>query len=132
MKTRYNLDYFTRTTWSFVLIRSGKIVFKSKLQGLKPLIYFLKKHKKEMRGATAYDKIVGRAAAILLVHGKVEEVWTLTLSKLGKAYLAKNKVKVVYRTLADRIVNRRGNDICPMEKMSAKMREREFTEKMLK
>ena len=128
---KYNFDYFLKKNWSFVLIKNDKIVFKSKAQHLKPLISCIKRHKKEMRGAVVFDKIVGRAAAILLVYAKVKEVWTSTASRSGKAYLAKNKVKIDYKNLASCIKNRKGNDLCPMEKMSRKMSGKEFTEKML-
>lgn len=84
-----------------------------------------------MRGAVVFDRIVGRAAAILLVYAKVKEVWTPTISRSGKAYLAKNKVKIVYRNLADYIMNRRGDDACLMEKMSRKMPEKEFIARIL-
>ncbi len=128
----YNLSFFAKKPWSFVLIKNEKIVFKSKAQHLKPLIFCIKKYKKEMRGAIVFDKIVGRAAAILLVYAKVKEVWTPTISRSGKAYLAKNKVKIVYKKLENYIMNRRGDEVCPMEKMSLEMPEKEFITKMLK
>lgn len=100
MKERYSLEYFSEKYWSFVLIKNNRIIFKSRLDGLKPLIYCIKKHKKEIREAIVFDKIVGRAAAILLVFGKVKEVWTPTISRSGKAYLTRNKVKIDYNNLA--------------------------------
>jgi len=54
MTVKYNLEYFFEKSWSFVLMKNGKIVFKSKAQHLKPLIFCIKRHKKEMRG---YDHI---------------------------------------------------------------------------
>jgi hypothetical protein len=61
----------------------------------------------------------------------VKEVWTPTISRGGKACLAKNKVKIDYKNLAGCIMNRRGDGLCPMEKMSRKMPEKEFIEKIL-
>lgn len=84
-----------------------------------------------MREAVVFDKVVGKAAATLLAHAKVKEVWTPTISRSGKAYLAKNKVKIVYKNLTGRIMNRKGTGPCPMDKMSRKMQEKEFIEKML-
>lgn len=84
-----------------------------------------------MHGAVVFDKIVGRAAATLLVYAKVKEVWTPTVSRAGKAYLTKNKVKIDYKNLTSCIKNRKGDDICPMEKMSRKMPEKEFIKKTL-
>jgi len=128
----YSLDYFLEKNWSFILIKNGRIVYKSKLQGLKPLIFCVKKYKKEMRGAIVFDKVVGRAAAVLLAYARVKEVWTPTISQSGKACLAENKMKIIYKNLASCITNRKGGDTCPMEKMSLKMPEKEFIAKMLK
>ena len=50
-----------------------------------------------MRGAIVFDKIVGRAAAILLAHAKVGEVWTPTVSTGGKKYLTEKQNKLQYQ-----------------------------------
>jgi len=84
-----------------------------------------------MHGATVYDKIIGRAAATLLVHAKVKEVWTPTISREGKRYLAKNGVKLTYKKVIAGVKNREGDGPCPMEKMSLRMTEKDFVEKML-
>lgn len=85
-----------------------------------------------MRGAVVFDKVIGRAAAVLLAWAKVKVVWSPTISRLAKRYLAKNKIKVSYKRETECIMNRRGDDVCPMEKMSRKMPEKEFIARMLK
>jgi len=124
MKKIFNLDYFLEKRWSFVLIKNGKIIFKSKAKRLKPLIFCLKKHQKEMRGAIVFDKIVGRAAAMLLAYAKVKEAWTPTISQDAKKYLKKNKIKIEFKKEVKNIMNRKGDDLCPMEKLSQKMGEK--------
>jgi hypothetical protein len=114
----YNLNYFIGKNWSLVLMKDGKIIYRSKDQRLMPLVFCLKNYKKEMQGAAVYDKIIGRAAAMLLVYGKVKEVWTPTISEGGLEYLQKNKIKVIYRNKTENILNKKGDDLCPMEKMS--------------
>ncbi|KKT32759.1 MAG: hypothetical protein UX02_C0006G0027 [Candidatus Moranbacteria bacterium GW2011_GWC1_45_18] len=84
-----------------------------------------------MRGAVVFDKIIGQAAAIFLVYAKVKEVWTPTISRSGKACLEKHNVKIDYKNLVSCIKNRKGDDLCPMEKMSRKMTKKEFIEKKL-
>ncbi len=91
----------------------------------------MKKYKREMRGAIVFDKVVGRAAAILLAHAKAAEVWAPTISRSGKNYLIKKRVKVSYKKLAGCIMNQKGSAPCPMEKMSSKMSEKEFVRKVL-
>jgi len=128
---QYNLGYFLQKNWSFVLIKKDKIIFKSKLKGLDPLVFCIKKYKKEMRGAVIFDKIVGRAAACLLAYTKVKEVWTPTISRDARRILAKTKIKVVYKREVKSIMDRKGSDLCPMEKLSRKMKPAELIKFLL-
>ncbi|MDI6778118.1 MAG: DUF1893 domain-containing protein [Patescibacteria group bacterium] len=109
---------FKKNDYSFVLFRNEKIIYRSRMQELKPLVFCVKKHKKEMRGAVVFDKVVGRTAAMLLAHAKVKEVWTPTVSTGGKKYLLKNKIKLQYQKEVKNIMNRKGDSLCPMEKLS--------------
>ena len=97
------------------------MIFRSKAERLKPLIFCIKKHKKEMRGAIAFDKIVGRAAAMLLAHAKVKKVWTPIISQDAKKYFKKNRIKIEFKKEVKNIMNQKGDDLCPMEKLSRKM-----------
>ena len=128
------LDFleFTKSGFSFVLLKNREVVYRSCKQGLKPLLFCVKKNKKEMRGAVVFDKVVGRAAAILLAHAKVKEVWTLTVSTGGKRYLLKNKIKLQYQNEVKDIMNRKGDDLCPMEKLSRKVSKKDFLNRTLK
>ncbi len=114
----YDLDYFLKKKWAFILIKNDKIIYKSKSQGLKPLVFCLKSFKKEMEGAVAYDKIVGLAAAMFLAYGKVKEVWTPTISKGARKYLKEGGIKIIYRKEVKNILNRDGSDLCPIEKIA--------------
>ncbi len=131
MNSKFSLEYFSETNWSFVLIKQDKIIYKSKLQGLKPLIFCIKKYKREMPGATVYDKIVGRAAAILLAHAGVGEVWTPAASGAGREYLEKKGISLAYKKAVSYVRNKQGNAMCPMEKMSGEMQPKEFAARML-
>lgn len=120
MKKTYSLEYFAAKKWSFVFIKNGKIVFRSKADRLKPLIECIGRYKEEMRGGVVFDKIVGRAAAFLLTHAKVSEVWTPVIGRGGRKILENNKIKVKFGRETENIMNQKGDDLCPMEKMSLK------------
>ena len=123
---KYNLDYFLPKDYSFVLIGNKKVIYQSKSQRLAPLVFCLKRYRKEMKGAVVYDKIVGLAAAKLLAYGRVAEVWTSIVSKRGLKYLRENKIKVEYKKEVKNILNKKSDDICPMEKMSKGKSEKEI------
>jgi len=116
----YNLDYFLSKNYSFVLIKNNKITRRSKSQGLKPLVFCLRKYKKEMRGAMVYDKVIGLAAAMLLEYGNVAEVWTPIISRAAKKYLQGKKVKIIFKKEVENILNNNREGLCLMEKLVQK------------
>jgi hypothetical protein len=131
MKKIYSLEYFFEKSWSFVLIKNGKIIYKSKAQRLRPLVFCLKKYNRQISGTVVFDKIVGRAAAYLLARARVAEVRTPTISRDAKRILSKNKIKIAFGREVKNIMNRRGDDLCPMEKLSGKLGEKEFVKFIL-
>lgn len=125
-----DLQYFTDKKLAFALIKKGKILYKSKSQGLKPLIFCVKNYKTQMRGATIYDKVIGRAAALLLVYGRVKEVMTPLINEDAIKTLHKNRIRISYTKKVKHIMNRQGNDLCPMEKLSQSKSSVEFAKIM--
>lgn len=68
-----------------------------------------------LRGAQAADKVVGKAAASLLVLGGVNAVWAGVMSQPAVALLRAHGVDVSCGVLADHIENRARSGWCPME-----------------
>ena len=124
--TKYNLDYFQKKSWSLVLIKNSEIIYRSKKQGLAPLIFCLKNKPGLLRGATVYDKLVGRAATLLMIYGKVKEVMTPAISRMALVELKKNNINSEYGEVVGKIMNRKGDDLCPMEKLSSGKSAEEF------
>ena len=121
-----DLKYFIDKKLAFALIKGGKVIYKSKKQRLAPLIFCLKKHKAQMRGATVFDKVVGRAAALLLIYGGVKKVMTPLISRGALIVLARGGAEIEYKKIVKRILNAAGEGLCPMEKMSRKKSPKEL------
>lgn len=66
------------------------------------------------RGAVA-DKIVGKAAALLFVLLKVNTVYAETISKGAAEVFERYGIHYEFGVMTDRIVNRTGTGLCPME-----------------
>ena len=69
----------------------------------------------ELRGFSAADKIVGKAAALLFVLAEVSKVYGEVMSKAGLGVLRAHHIPCAYGTLTPYIVNRQGTGMCPME-----------------
>ena len=100
---------------TLVFVKGNDIV-DSTLSGIKPLINFLNEGK-DLSGYSLADKIVGKAQAMLAVKAGIVEIYTKVLSEAGKEILDKYNIPYTYDVLTEQIINRKGTDICPMEKV---------------
>lgn len=83
-------------------------------RGVKPLVLWYESGT-DMKNASAADKVVGRGAAFLYLLLGIGELYAQVISKPALELLSENGVAVYYGTLADNIINRQGNGICPFE-----------------
>ena len=70
-----------------------------------------------LRGAFVADKVVGKAAAALLALGRVEELHARVLSRPAAALLRSNGIRYTADAEVPHIINRKGTDWCPLEKL---------------
>ena len=96
------------------LAKGGSLIVSDK-NGIAPMLDLIEEGV-DVRGYSAADLVVGKAAAILFVKGGIKEVFAKTLSLSGKGILDSHGINYEYETLAEKIINRAGTDICPMEK----------------
>ena len=68
-----------------------------------------------LRGAHIADKVIGKGAAALMIYGGACEVYADVISHPALALLQEHGIEVSYREVTDRIVNRRGDGLCPVE-----------------
>ena len=104
-----NLDGHT-----LCLCKDGKLIFSEK-RGIAPMMGFIADGT-ELNGYSVADIVVGKAAALLFVKSGIKSVFAKTLSESGKSVLEKYGIPCEYDTLTEKIINRDGTDICPMEK----------------
>lgn len=92
----------------------GDTSYTSTGKGVSPMLTFLE-NGTELRGFSAADKIVGKAAAMLFVCAGVTEVFAEVMSKAAVNYLKERGIACSYGVLTDKIINRKGDGLCPME-----------------
>ncbi|MCI5750881.1 MAG: DUF1893 domain-containing protein [Oscillospiraceae bacterium] len=89
-------------------------IYTSTERGVKPLLAWIDGNT-DMKGFSAADKVVGKAAAFLYVILGVKAVYADVISEPAKQVLNENGIDVEYVTLTDAIRNRAGTGFCPME-----------------
>ena len=108
-------DILLKENHTIVIYKSDASVIVSNDRGVAPLMKLLKEDKLQLRDSMVADKVIGKAAALLMVYAGVKEVFTPTISKPAVEVFENNNVKVLYDKIVDRIINRKGDGLCPME-----------------
>ena len=84
-------------------------------RGIKALMGILHSDASLLDGASVADKVVGKAAALLMIKGGVKEVYAELISSRAEEVLRAHGVSLSYGDKCERIVNRAGDGFCPME-----------------
>ena len=100
---------------TIVIYKSDASVIISNDRGVAPLMKLLKEDATQLHDSMVADKVVGKAAALLMVYAKVKEVYTPTISVPALEVFKNHNVKITYVQVVERIINRKGDGLCPME-----------------
>lgn len=85
-------------------------------RGVKDLYCLYKTESSFLCGAKVADKVVGRAAATLMILGGVESIYAQTISTLALQTLSNTDIKVIFEKEVPYIINRTKTDLCPLER----------------
>ena len=96
-----------------VVLRDGEIVRAETGRGVAPMIRLYEDG--ALQGAYVVDKIVGKAAAMLMTLGGISGCYALTVSRAALDWFVGHGIPVEYEVCAEYIVNRTGDGMCPME-----------------
>lgn len=115
MKTNVKkaIEILSKGEYTCVLCREDT-VYTSMERGVKPLLDWLDSDK-EFKGFCAADKVVGKAAAFLYVLLGVKTVYAPVMSRGAIDTLERYDIQSLYDCSVDKIINRAGTGICPME-----------------
>lgn len=100
-------------------------LYTSKESGVKPMLSFISKGY-DLKGFSAADRVIGKAAAMLFIYAGVREVYGLVLSKYAIDILTHYGVGYSCDELISNILNRTRTGICPMEKAVESINEPEI------
>ena len=92
--------------------------FTSQEHGIKPIMDWLRNGAK---GGVCADKVIGKAAAMLLVYGGVSEIYADVISSHALEFLETAGVAAAYDKNAEYIINRKGDGMCPMEERALEL-----------
>ena len=100
---------------TLVAVNNGEFYI-SHDRGVAPILKQLDTNPLLFCGASVADKVIGKAAAMLLVKYGVKKIHAVLVSDNALSYLKDKAVTITYETSVDHIINRDKTDMCPMEK----------------
>jgi hypothetical protein len=100
-----------------LILFDEKTVFSSSKDGMFPLLEAIETTNiSRQSGAIIVDKMVGKAAALLICILGAEKVYTKIMSRKAMKVLDDNSIKYYAEETIPEIMNKYGTDICPFEK----------------
>lgn len=107
------------------LIKDDRIVFSSDKSGLRPLIECINKFK--LKDCILHDKVVGLAAARLIIYSEMFSRVITPLASRPAVELLNNANIILKATLVvDNILNKDKSSICPMELKAQNLSNKDF------
>lgn len=96
------------------VLYKGEKYYTSGERGVSPMLSWLSDGT-ELIGFSVADKVVGKAAAMLFVCAGVTEVFDVVMSRAAADFLDSRGVRYSYEKMTEKIINRKGDGVCPME-----------------
>ncbi|MBM6830138.1 DUF1893 domain-containing protein [Anaerotignum lactatifermentans] len=84
-------------------------------KGIAPMMELLAEDAQLLRGAAVADRVIGKAAAFLMVYGGVLAVYGEVMSEHAAKVLEAAGMDFSYGKLVPYIINRNKDGMCPME-----------------
>lgn len=108
-------------------------------RGVADLYELLNREPDFLQGSSVADKVIGKAAAALMILGGVKEIYADVISEPALALLREAAVEVSFGQAVDHIINRTQTGWCPLETICYPIKSaqeilpliREFIEKKL-
>lgn len=123
---------FVNSSDTFRVYHQGRLIFKSKKEQLRPLLEYIEEFPPKVQGVTIFDRIVGNAAALLLKKAVCREIYSPLGSEIAARTLSEQGIKYHFSRTVPYIINKSGDDICPMEKLSLGKSSEEFFQHLRK
>jgi len=117
---------FVNSSDTFRVYHEGRLIFRSKKEQLRPLLEYIDEFSPRVKGVLIFDRIVGNAAALLLKKAFCLEIYSPLGSEFAARTLSEQGIEYHFSRTVPYIINKTGDDICPMEKLSLGKNAEEF------
>lgn len=103
---------------TLAIVKNGEVIYTSTERGIKPIYSIANHPNRPLKGASAADKVTGKAAALLYKHAGLKSLYTNLISEKAVDVLKGSLVEFEYNMVVPFIKNRDKSGMCPVESMS--------------
>ena len=100
-----------------MIYKNDELIFESNLKGIRPHLKAIDEVGDSLKDTLMVDKILGRAAAFLVIYSGAREAIAAVVSTPGRQVLDKYGLKFSYREEVPHIKLENGVIYCPFEQM---------------
>lgn len=114
------------------IVRDKRIIFESASRGISGFLEATEELGKRLEGASAADRIVGKAVALLCLNAGIRAVYAPIISGRAKELLERNGVQAVWDEIVENILSSCGPAVCPFERLAEEISDPSDAYKKLK
>lgn len=111
-------NYLENENLAIAVVKDGKLIFKSKDRGIKPMYILATDIIGLSKEASIADRVIGKGAAMLCKYMEIKEVYGQLISNNAIEVFNIGKIDYSYGATCPYIKNRDKTDLCPIEKIA--------------
>ena len=108
------LEMLNQQSLSLLVFNDGRLTTHDN-RGIQDLLRLISEEPERLQGAVVADKLVGKAAAVIMAAGGVKEVHTNLISTPARRLLEQNGIRVAAKEEVPQILNRDRSAMCPID-----------------
>jgi hypothetical protein len=117
-----DLDLAKRTLlagdYALVIAKGGKLLFTSRETSIRPIYQAVQELGESLEGASIADKVIGKAAALFCILGRVKSVYAALISEIAIETLQAAGIELEFEESCPYILNRSRDGMCPIETLA--------------
>jgi|SRR5271157_350099 len=125
-------ERFVEKDLTLCIVKHQKVLFESHSRGISGFLRAIDELGERLSGASAADKIVGKAVALLSIHAKIKALYACVLSSKAMELLKPEGIRVEWNEIVESILNQCEPVPCPFETVAASITDPEEAYKKLK
>jgi hypothetical protein len=117
---------------TLVVVKHDEVLFETSSHRISGFLGAIEQLGARLDGASAADRVAGKAVALLCVYARIRDVYAEVLSRKAKAVFEENGIPCEWKELVDNILDLNRSGVCPFEKAATDISDPEAAYKVFK